>query len=223
MSHRVFDAFVFDLDGTLVDTASELIAAYRKLCIELGGGEKPFDDARKLISHGSGRLVTEATGIQENDPRWELYRQQYLDWYEELLGSSAKPYEGLVDTLKAVHSAGKQWGVVTNKFRRFAEPLMQAMPFEPGAGVLVTPCDVTQAKPHPEPVLLAAAELKVAPEAMAYVGDHIRDIESGNAAGCFTIAVKYGYIEDHDNPEDWGADLCVESPEALCHWIRNHL
>ena len=68
MSQRVFDAFVFDLDGTLVDTASELIAAYQKLCIELGGGEKPFDDARKLISHGSGRLVTEATGIEEGDP-----------------------------------------------------------------------------------------------------------------------------------------------------------
>ena len=163
-----------------------------------------------MISHGSGRLVTEATGIQENDPRWEPYRQQYLDWYEELLGSSAKPYEGLVDTLKAVHSAGKQWGVVTNKFRRFAEPLMQAMPFEPGAGVLVTPCDVTQAKPHPEPVLLAAAELKVAPEAMAYVGDHIRDIESGNAAGCFTIAVKYGYIEDHST----SIDLLTTSLEA---------
>ena len=147
MSQRVFDAFVFDLDGTLVDTASELIAAYQKLCIELGGGEKPFDDARKLISHGSGRLVTEATGIEEGDPRWEPYRQQYLDWYEELLGSTAQPYDGLVEVLKAAHSAGKKWGVVTNKFRRFAEPLMNEMPFEPSAGVLVTPCDVTHAKP----------------------------------------------------------------------------
>ncbi|MED5355315.1 MAG: HAD hydrolase-like protein, partial [Pseudomonadota bacterium] len=108
MTQRVFDAFVFDLDGTLVDTASELIAAYKKLCIELGGGEKPFDDARKLISHGSGRLVTEATGIEEGDPRWEPYRQQYLDWYEELLGSTAKPYDGLVAVLKAAHSAGKK-------------------------------------------------------------------------------------------------------------------
>ena len=80
MSQRVFDAFVFDLDGTLVDTASELIAAYQKLCIELGGGEKPFDDARKLISHGSGRLVTEATGIEEGDPRYTCsltYRMCY--------------------------------------------------------------------------------------------------------------------------------------------------
>ena len=223
MSQRVFDAFVFDLDGTLVDTASELIAAYQKLCIELGSGEKPFDDARKLISHGSGRLVTEATGIEEGDPRWEPYRQQYLDWYEELLGSTAKPYDGLVAVLKAAYSAGKKWGVVTNKFRRFAEPLMNAMPFEPSAGVLVTPCDVIHAKPHPEPVLLAASELNVSPETMVYVGDHIRDIESGNAAGCFTGAVKYGYIEHHDNPEQWGADLCVDSPQALCQWIRNQL
>ena len=126
-------------------------------------------------------------------------------------------------SFKAAHSAGKKWGVVTNKFRRFAEPLMNEMPFEPSAGVLVTPCDVTHAKPHPEPVLLAASELSVSPEAMVYVGDHIRDIESGNAAGCFTVAVKYGYIEDHDNPEHWGADLCVDSPQALCQWIRNQL
>ena len=81
------------------------------------------------------------------------------------------------------HRAGKKWGVVTNKFRRFAEPLMNEMPFEPPAGVLVTPCDVTYAKPHPEPVLLGASELNVSPEAMVYIGDHARDIESGNAAG----------------------------------------
>ena len=223
MTQRVFDAFVFDLDGTLVDTSSELIAAYQKLCMELGGGEKPLDDAWKLISQGSGRLVTEATGIGEGDPRWELYRQQYLDCYGELLGSTAEPFDGLVTVLKAAHSAGKKWGVVTNKFRRFAEPLMNEMPFEPSAGVLVTPCDVTHAKPHPEPVLLAAAELSVSPKAMVYIGDHIRDIESGNAAGCFTVAVKYGYIEDHDNAEHWGADLCVDSPQALCQWIRNQL
>ena len=218
-----FRAFVFDLDGTLIDTASELVAVYHRMCVELGSGEKPFDDARKLISYGSGRLVTEATGIEEGDPRWEPYRQTYFDWYEEILGTSAVPYEGLVDAVLAIAEAGASWGVVTNKFRRFAEPLMAAMPFHPAAGTLVTPCDVVKAKPDPEAILLAAEQLSIAPECMVYVGDHLRDIQAGNAAGCFTIAVGYGYIEDHDDPRKWGADLYVETPSALCNWIRNQL
>ena len=218
-----YGAFVFDLDGTLIDTASELVAVYHRMCVELGSGEKPFEDARKLISYGSGRLVTEATGIEEGDPRWEPYRQTYLDWYEEILGTSATPYEGLVDVIAAIAGAGGVWGVVTNKFRRFAEPLMAGLPFEPSAGSLVTPCDVERAKPDPEAILLAADQLQVTPEQMVYVGDHIRDIQAGNAAGCFTVAVGYGYIEDHDNPKKWGADLYVETPSALCQWIRTHL
>lgn len=223
MTTGSFRAFVFDLDGTLIDTASELVAVYHRMCVELGSGEKPFEDARKLISHGSGRLVTEATGIKEGDPRWEPYRQTYLDWYEEILGTSAMPYEGLVDTVKAINEAGGYWGVVTNKFRRFAEPLMAAMPFEPSAGSLVTPCDVERAKPDPEAILLAAEQLCVPTEHMVYVGDHLRDIQAGNAAGCFTVAVGYGYIEDHDDPEAWGANLFVETPYALCNWIRSQL
>ena len=223
MSTMSFRAFVFDLDGTLIDTASELIAVYHRMSVELGNSETSFDNARKLISHGSGRLVTEATGITEDDPRWEPYRQQYLDWYEEILGTSAAPYEGLVDTVAEVIKGGGAWGVVTNKFRRFAEPLMHAMPFDPPPQSLVTPCDVAKAKPDPEAILLAAKQLQVSPEQMVYVGDHIRDIQAGNAAGCYTVAVKYGYIEDHDHPEEWGADLCVETPAALCKWIRTKL
>ena len=223
MTSSAFRAFVFDLDGTLIDTASELVAVYHRMCVELGSGEKPFDDARKLISYGSGRLVTEATGIEEGDPRWEPYRQTYLDWYEEILGTSATPYEGLVDTVKAIDEAGGSWGVVTNKFRRFAEPLMSAMPFTPPAGTLVTPCDVKRAKPDPEAILLAAEQLSVSAEQMVYVGDHLRDIQAGNAAGCFTVAVGYGYIEDHDDPRTWGANLYVKTPSDLCTWIRNQI
>mgnify|MGYP002055561373 CR=1 FL=1 len=166
MSTMSFRAFVFDLDGTLIDTASELIAVYHRMSLELGNSEKPFDDARKLISHGSGRLVTEATGITEDDPRWESYRQQYLDWYEEILGTSATPYEGLVDTVAEIIKGGGAWGVVTNKFRRFAEPLMDAMPFDPPAQSNVTPCDVATAKPDPEAILLAAKQLQVSPKQM---------------------------------------------------------
>lgn len=223
MTAPPFRAFVFDLDGTLIDTASELVAVYHRMCVELGSGEKPFDDACKLISHGSGRLVTEATGIEEGDPRWEPYRQTYLDWYEEILGTSATPYEGLADTVEAIAEAGFFWGVVTNKFRRFAEPLMAAMPFNPAPGCLVTPCDVERAKPDPEAILLAATQLNVVPAQMVYVGDHLRDIQAGNAAGCFTIAVGYGYTEDHDDPRTWGADLYVNTPSDLCTWIRNQI
>lgn len=223
MTPRQFDAFIFDLDGTLVDTASELVAAYQRLCVEYGTGEQPYQAVRKLISHGSGRLVTEATGIDQSDSRWENYRQQYLDWYEEILGTSAVPYPGTVDMVAEIADAGLSWGIVTNKFRRFAEPLMEALDYHPKHGSLVTPCDVTRAKPHPEPIWLCCKELGVPPNRTVYVGDHIRDIEAGNAAGCTTVAVKYGYIEDHDDPEQWGANVCLETPGDLANWIRERL
>ena len=223
MTLRPFDAFVFDLDGTLVDTASELVAAYQRLCVEYGTGEQPYETVRKLISHGSGRLVTEATGIDQSDSRWEAYRQQYLDWYEEILGSSAVPYPGTVDMVAEIAKADLAWGIVTNKFRRFAEPLMKCLDYEPAPASLVTPCDVSKAKPHPEPILLCCRELGVSPERTVYVGDHLRDIEAGNAAGCTTVAVKYGYIEDHDDPTNWGADVCLDTPSDLSTWIRSHL
>lgn len=213
-------AVLFDLDGTLVDTAEEFIVVVQKLRAQHDLPPLPADEVRKSVSNGSGRLVTVALGIEPGNRRYERHRQQFLDLYEQVLGDTAKPYPGLTELVSDLSAADVPWGVVTNKPRRFAEPLMAKMPFDPPAGVLVTPCDVTHSKPHPEAIHLGCQQLGSDPELSVYIGDHKRDILAGKSAGCFSIAATYGYIEDSDDPEDWGADASTDSSEALANMIR---
>ena len=171
------------------------------------------------MSNGSGALVTLALDCPPSDPRYEQWRLQFLEDYEQLLGTQAKPYPGLPLLVKQLHNAGVSWAVATNKFRRYAEPLMAAMNFQPPAASLITPCDVTHPKPHPEAILLSCKNMGVEPSGAIYVGDHQRDIEAGNAAGCFTIAAAYGYIGADDDPDRWRADAIAESSEKLADMI----
>ncbi len=213
-------AVIFDLDGTLVDTAEEFIVVVQKLRAQHGLAPLAAEDVRKSVSNGSGRLVTVALGIEPGSRRYERHRQAFLDLYEQVLGETAAPYPGLIELVRDLNAANVPWGVVTNKPRRFAEPLMAKMPFEPPAGVLVTPCDVTHSKPHPEAIYLGCQQLGSDPEQSVYIGDHQRDILAGKSAGCYSIAATYGYIEDGDDPEDWGADASAASSEALADMIR---
>jgi 2-phosphoglycolate phosphatase len=213
-------AVVFDLDGTLVDTADEFVVVVQKLREQYELPPLPAEQVRKSVSNGSGRLVTLALGIEPGSRRYERRRREFLDIYETVLGQSAQPYPGLVRLVRELSDAGIGWGVATNKPRRFAEPLMARMPFDPPTPSLVTPCDVSHSKPHPESIYLSCSNLKVTPEETIYVGDHQRDIYAGQSAGCFSIAATYGYIEDGDNPDDWGADASADSSEALADMIR---
>lgn len=209
------EAVVFDLDGTLVDTADEFVVVLQQM---LADYDRPTLDAaqiRKSVSNGSGALITLGFGITPNQGDYEALRLAFLDRYEQVLGSSAKPYPGMVRLVAALAEEGIAWGVATNKFRRYAAPLMAAMNFEPPAESLVTPCDVTHAKPHPEPILLSCSNLGAAPARTLYIGDHQRDIDAGKAAGCFTIAAAYGYVEDNDDPHRWQADAIAHSSENL--------
>lgn len=209
------EAVLFDLDGTLIDTASEFVTVVQRIRANHGLPPLPAEIVTQSVSNGSGRLVTVALGIEPGHRRYERRRREFLDIYAEVLGASAVPYPGMISLIAQLDSRGIPWGVVTNKPRRFAEPLMAKMPFSSTSGCLVTPCDVREAKPHPESIRLCCSTLAVEPSRAIYIGDHQRDIYAGQAAGCYTIAAAYGYIEDNDNPADWGADAVVNSSEQL--------
>lgn len=212
-------AVLFDLDGTLVDTASEFVVVVQALRAE--HGLPPLETARicASVSNGARALVTLALGTAETDPEFEAQRQRLLALYAEVLGSSARPYPGIPALLGALAERGIAWGVSTNKPRAFAAPLMARLDIQPAIGSLVCPDDVRERKPHPEALLRNCAELGCRPEQAIYIGDHQRDIEAGRRAGMYTVAALYGYIEADDNPALWGADASVSSSNELAPLI----
>tara|TARA_R110001599_G_scaffold1478_5_gene7355 strand:- start:12200 stop:12889 length:690 start_codon:yes stop_codon:yes gene_type:complete len=208
-------AVLFDLDGTLVDTASEFVVVVQALRAEYG--LPPLEAAliAASVSNGARALVTLALGTQETEPHFETQRQRLLTLYGEVLGSTAQPYPGIPALLAALAERGIAWGVSTNKPRAFAAPLMERLAIQPTIGSLVCPDDVRERKPHPEALLRNCAELGCLPEQAIYIGDHQRDIEAGRRAGMYTVAALYGYIEADDNPVLWGADASVRDSRDL--------
>ena len=212
-------AVIFDLDGTLIDTANDFIHVVQRMRSQHGLPPLPAAAIRRRVSDGASALVTLALGSEPEHPDHESLRLEFLDHYAELLGQHAQPYPGMHALIKHLGSQSIPWGVATNKARRFAEPLMAKMKFLPAPGSLVTPCDVTQPKPHPESIILACQQLKADPAKSIYVGDHLRDIDAGRAAGCFTIAAAYGYIDAGDRPGTWGADAMASTALDLTTMI----
>ncbi|MEH6583444.1 MAG: HAD-IA family hydrolase [Halioglobus sp.] len=208
-------AVIFDLDGTLVDTADEFIVVVQALRAEHGHSDMSEDLIRSTVSNGARALVTLALGIQEEDPGFETLRLRLLDIYSEVIGSSARPYEGIEDLLAELDDRSIQWGIATNKPRAYTEPLLDRLAIKPAPGSVVCPDDVGERKPHPESLYLNCKQLGCAPHQAIYVGDHLRDIEAGRRAGMYTIAAAYGYIEAHDNPDTWNADITVNHSTEL--------
>ncbi len=212
-------AVIFDLDGTLIDTANDFIHVVQRMRHQLGLPALPPAAISRRVSGGASALVTLALGSAPEHPDHEALRLEFLDHYEQILGQYSQPYPGMHALVKHLSNQGIPWGVATNKARRFAEPLMASMAFSPAADSIVTPCDVTQPKPHPESLFLACQQLKADPRHTIYVGDHVRDIDAGRAAGCFTIAAAYGYIDEGDCPSAWEADALASTPLDLTTMI----
>lgn len=208
-------AVIFDLDGTLVDTASEFVVVVQTLRTEYDLPPLEPERIRASVSNGARALVTLALGTVETDPVFERQRLRLLELYGEVLGSSARPYPGIEDLLAELAARGIGWGVSTNKPRAYAAPLLDRLALQPPLGSLVCPDDVTERKPHPESLLRNCRELGCEPQRAIYVGDHQRDIEAGLRAGMFTIAALYGYIEADDDPALWGADASVDCSTQL--------
>lgn len=199
-------AVIFDLDGTLVDTADEFVPVVQALRAEHGRAAMDPQRIRASVSNGARALVSLGLGIDEQAPEFESKRLRLLELYSEVLGSIARPYPGIEELLTELQRRGIGWGISTNKPRAYTEPLLARLDLQPQPGSVVCPDDVTDRKPHPESLYRNCRDLNCSPHEAIYVGDHLRDIEAGRRAGMFTIAAAYGYIEPGDNPHNWGAD-----------------
>lgn len=208
-------AVLFDMDGTLLDTAPDFIAVCQAM--RLDRGLEPLDNTliRDQISGGARAMVATTFAIDPQAEGFEALRQEFLERYQSHCAVFSKLFDGMPALLKDIEQAKLLWGVATNKPVCFAEPIMQQLGLATRSAVLVCPDHVSRSKPDPEMLLLACEKLGIQPGEALFVGDDLRDIESGRAAGCKTAAVTYGYIHPDDNPRHWGADVVVDHPQDL--------
>ncbi|NDV12494.1 HAD family hydrolase [Crenobacter caeni] len=211
----MMQAVLFDLDGTLADTARDLGGALNRLLAEEGLPPQPYEAVRPIASHGARGLVSLGFNIDATHPRFEEYRLRFLDHYEACFAESTCLFDGVDELIDGIVERGLQWGIITNKPMRFTDRLVPALPFRHPPAVVVSGDTVGVAKPDPRPMRHAAGIIGVAPERCLYVGDAERDIAAGRAVGMTTVLAAWGYIADSDRPAEWGADIEIPRPEAL--------
>jgi 2-phosphoglycolate phosphatase len=216
-------AVLFDMDGTLLDTAPDFIAICQAM---LADRElPPIADKliRDQISGGAKAMVAATFAMSPEAPEFEALRLEFLERYQVGCAIHSHLFDGMAELLADIEKANLIWGVVTNKPLRFAEPIMQQLKLAERSALLICPDHVTRSKPDPEPLILACRMLDLDPASVLFVGDDLRDIESGRDAGTRTAAVRYGYIHPHDNPDHWGADVVVDHPLELRKVLDNAL
>lgn len=216
---KKYNCVLFDLDGTLIDTAPDFYLVMEQLCKNHQQEVLSMEAIRKTVSHGARALVKRAFKIEESHPSFNDLRQELLDLYLENLAVKTELFDGLNDLLKHLNQQAIPWGIVTNKPRLYAEKVVSELGLEQHCASLVCPDDVKVTKPDPEPMFLACNQIGVQAEQCIYVGDHKRDIDAGNAANMLTITAAYGYIDQDDDPLHWQADHLVESSIALSKLI----
>ena len=209
---------LFDLDGTLADTAPDLAAALNKMRTDRGLDALPLDPLRRMASSGARGLVGVGFDLKPGDPEYEAHRVEFLTNYENALHVYTRLFDG-VEALLAAIEVDRKWGVVTNKAKRFTDPLSRSIGFTGRASCVVSGDTTPHAKPHPAPLLHAAAVSGVAAHECIYVGDDLRDIQAGRAAGMKTLAVTWGYLGDTDPPETWGADAVIARPAQVLEYL----
>jgi 2-phosphoglycolate phosphatase len=214
-------AILFDLDGTLADTAPDLAGAMNRLRIARGLAPTPYEQLRPVASAGARGLIGAAFGLKPGDDSYEELRVEFLDNYAAALAVESRLFDGVPALLQGLLKRGVSWGIVTNKAARFTELLVPQIGLQE-AGCIVSGDTTPHSKPHPEPLLEAARRLALAPQECWYVGDDLRDIQAGRAAGMTTIAAAWGYCGNAE-PVVWGADAMAETPLHVLDLIREKL
>lgn len=219
MSGRDVRAVLFDLDGTLVDSAPDLAGAANQMRGARGLADLPYAQLRPMVGTGARGMLGVALGVTPSAPDYEALKHEFLDLYERRMLQETRVFAAVVGLLDALRERELPWAIVTNKAERFALPLTEALGLQRGAVAVIGGDTTPHAKPHPAPLLEAARRAGVAAEHCVYVGDDERDIVAGRAAGMRTVAVAWGYLGQGAPIHEWGADLTIESPQALLHWL----
>ncbi len=217
-SNFTLSCVLFDLDGTLVDTAPDLIACLNR-ALKSHGFEAAVPEAIKpLISKGAMAMINQSQPTITESLKNEIL-ETMLTFYRDNIAEHTVFFKGMSQTLEAIEALGLKWGVVTNKRECFTKPLMAALNLTERAACIVSGDSTSHAKPHPEPMLAACKQANVKPNECVYIGDAEHDIIAGKSVQMKTLAALYGYLKPDDTPEAWGADGLIESPEQILAWI----
>ncbi len=219
MSARV-DLVLFDLDGTLVDSAPDLAGAANDLRASHGLPPLPYEELRPMVGAGARGMVGRAFGLAPGDEGFAVLRDEFLARYAARLLHQTEVFAAMQPVLARLQALALPWGIVTNKALRFAEPLVAGLPLLGHHAVLIGGDSTPHSKPHPAPLLEAARRMGVASVRCVYVGDDHRDVVAGRAAGMATLAAAWGYLGAGEPIEAWGADAVIAEPDALLQWLE---
>ena len=212
---------LFDLDGTLIDSAPDLGAAADQMRVRRGMASLPLEMYRPLCGAGARGMLEIAFGMGPEHPDYEPMREEFFANYERCLTERTFAFDGVPELIGALQAGGMAWGVVTNKSQRFTNPLTAAIPLFASAGAIVSGDTTPYAKPHPAPLLEAARRMGLDPAHCLYVGDDERDIVAGHAAGMLTVAAAYGYLGSQSDVAAWNAHAQINSPLALLQLLQS--
>jgi N-acetyl-D-muramate 6-phosphate phosphatase len=213
-------AVFFDLDGTLADTAADLAAPLNQMRVARGLEPMPLDVLRPFTSMGARGLIGKGLGITRDHADFEALRLDFLQRYEAAMVVETCLFEGMAEVLDRLDDAGIRWGVVSNKFERYVRPILRQLGLLERSATAIGGDTTAFSKPHPEPLLHAARIAGVDPARSVYVGDDLRDIEAGRAAGMMTIAAAYGFCGEELPAHEWGADALIDAPAQLRSVLR---
>lgn len=213
------DAVLFDLDGTLADTAGDLAGAVNRVRKDRGLVPVPVATVRRYASSGARGLLFAGMGVTPEDPEFPALRDAFLLHYETCLAETTRLFAGVGKLLDTLEARGLPWGIVTNKAARFTNPVVMALKLHPRAATIVSGDTTPHPKPHPEPLLHAARALEVPPARCVYVGDDLRDVQAGIAAGMPTLVARWGYLGSGEPHESWPATGGADRPLDVLDWL----
>ncbi|MCP4002306.1 MAG: HAD-IA family hydrolase [Gammaproteobacteria bacterium] len=218
---HTLDAVLFDLDGTLLDTAPDLANALFTVCANQNVTPPEYSLIAQHVSTGAIGLTRLAFPEHPEEIQQSLC-QQLVEIYSAHICEQTRPYPGITEMLSRLEDETISWGVVTNKLERLALPILEKLNLLTNCRVVVGGDTAARNKPHPDPINYALDKLGLAAESVAYVGDHRKDVQSGQAAGTLTVACSWGYIISNEDPNSWGADYTIDHPEELLTLLLTH-
>lgn len=212
---------LFDLDGTLLDTAPDLADALNRVLEQNGRQTLPYENIRPVVSHGGIALIELGFGLVPGDPAFDNLRTQLLNIYRDNISRKTRPFPGITEVLESLEGRGINWGIVTNKPGWLTDPLLRDLGLYERAACVVSGDTLSERKPHPAPMLHACIQAGSQPAQCVYIGDARRDIEAGKNAGMHTLVALFGYIGADDDTDTWQADAAISTPDALLTWLDN--